>query len=561
MANANAFGDGDGRAVVGRAGVQRTNHEDRFVSRCNKPLGRLSYAWTRRTVLIAAPLLLFGLVAFPFFGAHFPSRDIYETGHDYPTNSAANFPWFGHSTGASRLPELPHDFDWEAYIKWNPELELEDITTKDMAEQHFLREGYLRNMVHRDYDLTIRYTACGGLMNQHYSHISALTLAHLSNANRIIWPPMQERESFNKRYHPDVTRNEQGWIYLDATTLWDMDYIQRAFRDQYGIEVLKHPDNVPMPDMTQLETAFQLYLPADQTYQSELRFSKPVYLARHNPYMLARAIMDAGRQVLLKHGKQPESVLVDLPCTMFMTDNRNFTVVEDIARLVKFSPNVTALARKVIRGIHEKEGVEVYNGVHLRMERDAMDWAIIMGGRERYWKLYRSSMAMARFSRDTPLFVASGLLKGSRNINTENGAVTAAADTQAVNQMQKLAQEIVSANLASKVVHKEMYLTDEELNSLSNEQSGLIDMLVLRESERLVGISVSTFSFYLSELRLMDGHGPEDTVLLDAYYIGTDELFYSCAITAIQTRARLQKAGRLHDTCKRPSGRRCFDPL
>lgn len=115
--------------------------------------------------------------------------------------------------------------------------------------------------------------------------------------------------------------------------------------------------------------------------------------------------------------------------------------------------------------------------------------------------------------------------------------------------------------LASKVVHKEMYLTDAELNSLSNEQSGLIDMLVLRESERLVGISVSTFSFYLSELRLMDGRGPEETVLLDAYYIGTDELFYSCAITAIQTRDRLKKAGRLHDTCKRPSGRRCFDPL
>lgn len=93
------------------------------------------------------------------------------------------------------------------------------------------------------------------------------------------------------------------------------------------------------------------------------------------------------------------------------------------------------------------EGVEAYNGVHLRMERDAMDWAIIMGGRDRYWKLYRSSMAMARFSRDAPLFVASGLLKGSRNINTENGALNSAADTQAVNQMQKLAQEIVNANV------------------------------------------------------------------------------------------------------------------
>lgn len=158
-------------------------------------------------------------------------RGVYDLEqNDYPANSGVSFQWFGHSTATARLPELPAEFDWEAYIKWNPELELEDITTKDQAEEHFLREGYLRDMVYKDYDLTIRYTACGGLMNQHYSHISALALAHLANANRIIWPPMQERESFNKRYHPDVKRNEQGWVYLDATTLWDIDFIKKAFK-------------------------------------------------------------------------------------------------------------------------------------------------------------------------------------------------------------------------------------------------------------------------------------------------------------------------------------------
>jgi hypothetical protein len=67
--------------------------------------------------------------------------------------------------------------------------------------------------------------------------------------------------------------------------------------ERFGIEVLKHPDTVPMPNMTQLETAFQIYDINDKPYQSELRFKKPIYLARHNPYMLARAIMDAGRQV------------------------------------------------------------------------------------------------------------------------------------------------------------------------------------------------------------------------------------------------------------------------
>jgi hypothetical protein len=46
--------------------------------------------------------------------------------------------------------------------------------------------------------------------------------------------------------------------------------------------------------------------------------------------------------VLLKHGLQPTSVLVDLPCTLFMIDNRNLTVVEDMAQLIKFSPAMTA---------------------------------------------------------------------------------------------------------------------------------------------------------------------------------------------------------------------------
>ena len=67
--------------------------------------------------------------------------------------------------------------------------------------------------------------------------------------------------------------------------------------DSFGIEIIKHPEQVQMPNMTQLETAFQTYDPSDKPYQSELRFRKPIYLARHNPYMLARAIMDAGRQV------------------------------------------------------------------------------------------------------------------------------------------------------------------------------------------------------------------------------------------------------------------------
>lgn len=93
--------------------------------------------------------------------------------------------------------------------------------------------------------------------------------------------------------------------------------------------------------MTKLETAFQEYDVNTTEYESQFRFKKPIYIARHNPYMLARAIMDSGRQVLLKHGHQPSTVLVDLPCTLFMIDNRNMSVVEDMARLLTFSPKMT----------------------------------------------------------------------------------------------------------------------------------------------------------------------------------------------------------------------------
>ena len=46
-------------------------------------------------------------------------------------------------------------------------------------------------------------------------------------------------------------------------------------------------------------------------------------------------------QVVVKHGKQPKSVVVDLPCTLFMLDNRQLPIVEHVARLLTFSPRVS----------------------------------------------------------------------------------------------------------------------------------------------------------------------------------------------------------------------------
>jgi hypothetical protein len=67
--------------------------------------------------------------------------------------------------------------------------------------------------------------------------------------------------------------------------------------DKFGIEVIKHPDNMSILDMTQPKTAFQLFEPELKAYESVLRFNKSVYLPPHNPYMLSRAVMNTGRQV------------------------------------------------------------------------------------------------------------------------------------------------------------------------------------------------------------------------------------------------------------------------
>jgi hypothetical protein len=74
-----------------------------------------------------------------------------------------------------------------------------------------------------------------------------------------------------------------------------------ACAGELGINIVLHPDNVAMPNMTDPGDAFQMYDPDenwhDSNYDYKLRFVKPIYTAGHNPHMLARAVMDAGRQV------------------------------------------------------------------------------------------------------------------------------------------------------------------------------------------------------------------------------------------------------------------------
>jgi len=149
-----------------------------------------------------------------------------------------------------------------------------------------------------------------------------------------------------------------------------------------------------------------------------------------------------------------------------------------------------------------------FNGVHLRLESDARDWATILGGPQALWDGYVSAMRRACFNASTPLYAASGLLTYG-----------------ASGQLASVVAQLRRLGLADRVLYKEALLPDAALASLNSEQKAAVDFLVLARSRSFVGMGSSTFSFYLREHRALAGVPRATTTLLDASKIGTDALF------------------------------------
>jgi len=54
-------------------------------------------------------------------------------------------------------------------------------------------------------------------------------------------------------------------------------------------------------------------------------------------------------------------------------------MVTEVARSLAFAPRLHAMADRVVAALTDG-GRLPFNGVHLRVEKDARDWASIMGG-------------------------------------------------------------------------------------------------------------------------------------------------------------------------------------
>lgn len=128
-----------------------------------------------------------------------------------------------------RITGVPNDFDWQTYLLYNPELRDKGIGTQQQAEDHYVRVGYTEGMIYKRLRVLLRYTACTGLINQHYSHIAAFSLCAVLGAELVL-PPAVKRDSFAHYFSVFKEHNEVKWTPAPLESLLNVDKIVEFWR-------------------------------------------------------------------------------------------------------------------------------------------------------------------------------------------------------------------------------------------------------------------------------------------------------------------------------------------
>jgi hypothetical protein len=346
---------------------------------------------------------------------------------------------------------LPSFFDPEAYLQYHPDLALEGIITEEDAAAHYIARGRKQGRLARRTRVIIRYIACTGLINQHYSHIAAFSLAATLGAELIL-PPAVCRDSFGHYFSVFKEKNEVLWSPVPLDSLLDVDHIIKWWGER-GMAVHRAPSLTPFPDLSQPELAFVQYS------QPEL---DPSLITRlYDVYLKAMdmgELISVAREQIVGHAagllrSNPDYdipyIVLDLPCTFFALRSVSaLRVVSEVARSLEFPLNLHAMAQRIIDGM-TKQGQLQYNGAHLRVEKDAKDWAMIMGGQQIVWFGYIKTMRETGFDEKDILYVASGLMTYGANAD-----------------MSRTVDYLKLMEVASEVHHKERYIPREELERM-----------------------------------------------------------------------------------------------
>lgn len=124
----------------------------------------------------------------------------------------------------ARINKAPADFDWQTYLLYNPELRDAGIGSQQQAEQHYIQTGYSQGLMYKRLRVILRYTACTGLINQHYSHIAAFSLSAVLGAELVL-PPAVKRDSFAHYFSVFKEHNEVKWTPAPLESLLNVDKI------------------------------------------------------------------------------------------------------------------------------------------------------------------------------------------------------------------------------------------------------------------------------------------------------------------------------------------------
>jgi hypothetical protein len=302
------------------------------------------------------------------------------------------------------------------------------------------------------YPVRLRYTACTGLVNQQYSHIAAFTLAAALGVHEVMLPPAAVRDSFGHVFSIHQAENQMQWFPARPSCLLDVERLQRTWAG-LGLTVTEPATLLPFPDLMFPAGAFQLTPLPGVDPRAVVRVDG-IYMSGLELPQLATAVREAAaahvaRMAAAFPGLQLEELLLDLPCTFFSLNTTNILpVVSQVAATLHFNPSLEYLADRVVSYI-TRDGRRNFNGVHLRVEKDAAEWFLILGGLDGaqvVWEMYRDAMLDAGFEPDTPLFVATGLLSYGAHYDFTSGVSL-----------------LVSSRLCSEVLYKELYLPPFEL--------------------------------------------------------------------------------------------------
>ncbi|GAB4813791.1 hypothetical protein N2152v2_000837 [Parachlorella kessleri] len=398
--------------------------------------------------------------------------------------------------GKARLTEEPPGFDWRFYTSWH--LDAQNYT-QETALRHYLTVGRHQGRLAAPLDIRLKPIACGGLCNQLYSHIHALIIARALNASTLLLPPALRRRSFGHVYTAPDGKNTTSvrWSFSPVEGLLDVERMVEYWAAR-GLTIQRTPPLRPALsfktgrlrlDSNLFVGALNYNLPEGEGCM-DTRVRPPQRPLPLSAYLAeARTAIGADAMPLLRGDPSARipCVYLDTHCTFLSVETvRNLTLAAEAARGVFFKRSLVALADQVV-GALDAQG-SGFNGLHLRLEKDARDWHTMAGGTEALIELYLQSMKAAGFTVASLVYVASGLMT-----------------YDAGGELQRFREKVAAMGLAKRLVCKEDLLPMSALAGLHPEQLALVDLLVLLRSTHLVGFGGSSFSFLLQELRALQG--------------------------------------------------------